>query len=119
MKRILCFVLILCMMGTVLTGFARREAAEATEAETEETEDTEEAKEDQEGYTIDNIRSQVVGVDEPVELEDGTSRPVINFDNAATTPAFQAVMDEVSAVLAVGMDRLLLLVEQKAGKTTS
>ena len=99
MKRILCFVLILCMMGTVLTGFARREAAEATEAETEETEDTEEAKEDQEGYTIDNIRSQVVGVDEPVELEDGTSRPVINFDNAATTPAFQAVMDEVDSKL--------------------
>ena len=50
-------------------------------------------------YTIDNIRNYVVGVDEPVELEDGTSRPVINFDNAATTPALRPVMDEVDSKL--------------------
>ena len=53
MKRILCFVLILCMMGTVLTGFARREAAEATEAETEETETIAELKPVEDTTSVD------------------------------------------------------------------
>ena len=48
-------------------------------------------------YTIDNIRQYVIGVDEPVELTDGTMRPLINFDNAATTPALKPVMDAVDA----------------------
>ena len=52
-----------------------------------------------EQYTLDNIRQYVVGVDQPVELADGTSRPLINFDNAATTPAFKMVMDEVDSKL--------------------
>ncbi len=52
-----------------------------------------------EGYTIDGIRELVAGVDEPVKLEDGTSRPLINFDNAATTPALIPVMDEVNQKL--------------------
>ena len=62
----------------------------------------EEAKPDAEPdgpYTIDNIRSYVVGVDEQVELEDGTTKVLINFDNAATTPALQPVMDEVDREL--------------------
>ena len=50
-------------------------------------------------YTIDNIREYVVGVDEPVTLADGTVRPVINFDNAATTPALKPVVDEVNEKL--------------------
>ena len=50
-------------------------------------------------YTIDNIRDYVVGVDEPVELMDGSTRPLINFDNAATTPALKPVMDEVDSKL--------------------
>ena len=49
-----------------------------------------------EGYTIDNIRQYVAGVDEPVELADGTTRPQINFDNAAATPALIPVMEEVN-----------------------
>ncbi|MBR4231906.1 MAG: aminotransferase class V-fold PLP-dependent enzyme, partial [Oscillospiraceae bacterium] len=50
-------------------------------------------------YTIDNIRDYVVGVDTPVELGDGSARPLINFDNAATTPALKPVMDEVDSKL--------------------
>ncbi len=50
-------------------------------------------------YTIDNIRDYVVGVDEPVELTDETTTPLINFDNAATTPALKPVMDEVDSQL--------------------
>ena len=50
-------------------------------------------------YTIENIRDYVVGVDEPVELTDGSTRPLINFDNAATTPALKPVMDEVDSKL--------------------
>ena len=52
-----------------------------------------------EGYTIGNIREFVAGLDEPVELENGTTRPQINFDNAATTPALIPVMDEVNRKL--------------------
>ena len=51
--------------------------------------------------TIDNIRDYVVGINEPVELEDGTTRPLICFDNAATTPALMPVLDEVSSKLAM------------------
>lgn len=49
-----------------------------------------------EEYTINNIRQYVAGLDEPVELADGTTRPLINFDNAATTPVLKPVMDEVN-----------------------
>ena len=50
-------------------------------------------------YTIDNIRDYVVGVNDPVTLEDGSTKPLINFDNAATTPALKPVMDEVESKL--------------------
>ena len=50
-------------------------------------------------YTIGNIREYVVGVDENVELADGTLRPLINFDNAATTPALRPVMEAVDREL--------------------
>ena len=50
-------------------------------------------------YTIDNIRDYIVGVNEEIELKDGTKTVQINFDNAATTPAFQPVMDEVNEKL--------------------
>ncbi len=55
------------------------------------------AKED--GYTIDNIRDYVVGLNEEMELENGGKKVVTNFDNAATTPALQPVMDEVNEKL--------------------
>jgi selenocysteine lyase/cysteine desulfurase len=45
--------------------------------------------------TIDNIREYIVGIDTPVRLDDGTMRPLINFDNAATTPALKPVLDAV------------------------
>ena len=50
-------------------------------------------------FTIDNIRDYVIGLETPVELADGSTKPLINFDNAATTPALQPVMDEVSSKL--------------------
>ena len=51
--------------------------------------------------TIKNVREYVVGIDEPVELSDGTGRPLINFDNAATTPALQPVIDKVISELSM------------------
>lgn len=51
------------------------------------------------GYTLDNIRDYVVGLDEEMELENGKKKAVTNFDNAATTPALQPVMDEVNEQL--------------------
>ena len=52
-----------------------------------------------EGYSIDNIRDYVVGLNTPVELADGTKTPMINFDNAATTPALMAVRDAINEEL--------------------
>ena len=51
--------------------------------------------------TLENIRDHIVGVNQLIRLEDGTERPLINFDNAATTPALQDVMDEVNSKLSM------------------
>ena len=51
------------------------------------------------GYTIDNIRDQVVGLNEEMDLEGGGKKVVTNFDNAATTPALQPVVDEIDEQL--------------------
>ena len=74
--RAVCILTALCLVGTPISAYAGQ-------------------------YTMDNIRDYVVGVDEPIELEDGTKQPLINFDNAATTPAFQPVMDEVNRQLSM------------------
>ena len=50
-------------------------------------------------YNIDNIRDSIIGLNTPVDLADGTQKPMINFDNAATTPAFRAVQEEVDEKL--------------------
>ena len=57
------------------------------------------ASADEGGYTLDNIRDYVVGLDEKMELENGKKKAITNFDNAATTPALQPVMDEVDEQL--------------------
>ena len=77
------------------------EAAEAEGTEEIAVPSDDAAQDDQVQYTLENIRDYVVGVDQPIELEDGTQQPLINFDNAATTPAFQAVMDEVDSKLSM------------------
>ena len=49
-------------------------------------------------YSLDNIRDQIIGLDTPVKVtQDGEEKmiPQIGFDNAATTPAFKAVAEEV------------------------
>lgn len=45
---------------------------------------------------INNVRDYVVGINEPIELKDGTKQPLINFDNAATTPVLKPVEDAVN-----------------------
>ncbi len=50
-------------------------------------------------FTLENIRQYVLGIDQPVKLADGTMRPAISFDNAATTPALIPVMAEVNSKL--------------------
>ena len=80
MKKILCIILTICMAFSAFSVYAA-----PAEKET--------------AYSLDNIRDCVVGLDTPVELEDGTEVPAINFDNAATTPALQPVMDEVNEKL--------------------
>jgi selenocysteine lyase/cysteine desulfurase len=43
-----------------------------------------------------NIREQIVGVNQPVPLLNGTQATYINFDNAASTPALKKVLDSVN-----------------------
>ena len=57
------------------------------------------AGEEEPVYTLENIRQYIVGLDEPVQLSDGSFGTLINFDNAATTPALQPVMDAVNEEL--------------------
>ena len=75
MKKLLCLILVLCLSLAAVSALAET------------------------GITIDNIRNYVVGLDTPVTLPDGSSRPLINFDNAATTPALKPVLDEVNEKL--------------------
>ena len=44
-------------------------------------------------------RSEFIGLDEPVELADGTTAPAINFDNGATTPSLVSALEEIQAQL--------------------
>ena len=85
---------------------SEQSATESSAASSEETvskddsevsdEASKESEKKDEPITIDNIRSLVVGIDEPIELKDGTKRALINFDNAATTPVLKPVEDEVN-----------------------
>jgi cysteine desulfurase/selenocysteine lyase len=49
--------------------------------------------------TVDNLRSQIVGIDLHVPLLDGSTSTYINFDNGASTPAFQGVVDKVDELM--------------------
>ena len=51
------------------------------------------------GYTINNIRDYVIGLDTPVPLANGQFATMINFDNAATTPALKAVQEAIDEEL--------------------
>ncbi|MDO5109707.1 MAG: aminotransferase class V-fold PLP-dependent enzyme [Erysipelotrichaceae bacterium] len=84
--RVLPALLLCC----TLTAGCSQQGQSDSDAQPEETQEAEEVK-----YTIDNIRDYVVGVDEPVELADGTKQPLINFDNAATTPPLKPVMEAI------------------------
>lgn len=77
----------------------KSDVKETPAASEKHAEDAKENDEKEETFTIDNIRDYIVGVDEPVQLEDGTEKVLINFDNAATTPALRPVMDEVDKKL--------------------
>lgn len=44
-------------------------------------------------------RERIVGIDEPVPVLGGGSRPYLNLDNAASTPALHDVLDAVNAFM--------------------
>ena len=110
-KTLISMLLCACLMASVsFTGCSKPETAktsvessaassEATVSKDDSEVSDETSKEDEqknEPITIDNIRNLVVGIDEPIELQDGTKRALINFDNAATTPVLKPVEDEVN-----------------------
>jgi cysteine desulfurase / selenocysteine lyase len=43
-----------------------------------------------------SVRKRIVGIDQQVPVLDGSLRPYINFDNAASTPTLQDVLDTVN-----------------------
>ncbi len=98
-KTLISMLLCACLMASVsFTGCSKPEtvqtSVESSAASSEVSKDDSEVSEGaskepeqkNEPITIDNIRNLVVGIDEPIELKDGTKRALINFDNAATTP---------------------------------
>ncbi len=49
--------------------------------------------------SLSNLRAQIVGIHAPVPLRDGSTRPYINFDNAASTPVFQGTLEKVNQLM--------------------
>lgn len=47
-------------------------------------------------FAIDNIRDNIVGLKKEVSLLNGKKRQYVFFDNAASTPSFQYVLDKVN-----------------------
>ena len=47
------------------------------------------------GYSINTLSDKVIGLNEKIKLEDGTMRPQVHFNNAATTLEFQHVNDTI------------------------
>ena len=91
---LVCLLLVMCMTFT-LTGCGQSSSDSGSGSAEPASSDVPAGG----PYTIDNIRDYVVGLNEEVTLENGTTTTVINFDNAATTPALQPVMDEVDSKL--------------------
>ena len=81
MKRLVCVIAIACLM-LCLTGCG---TPTSTEPEKDYSKD----------YSMETIREEVYGADSLVKLADGTEVTAICFDNAATTPAFKDVHEEV------------------------
>ena len=77
MKRLVCVIAIGCLMLCL------------TECGTPAS--TKPEKE----YSMETMREEVYGVDSLVKLADGTEVTAICFDNAASTPAFKDVNEEV------------------------
>ena len=50
-------------------------------------------------YRVEEIRRQVIGIDQRVPLLDGTNVPYINFDHAASTPVLRPVCETVNEFL--------------------
>ena len=109
-KHFLAGVCLLSLtLGSLAIPAAAQEEATAEELETEAVEAQEETEApaaeadgeaaDEVHYSLENIREYIVGLDEPVTLEDGTVTTLVNFDNAATTPALVPVMTEVTEKL--------------------
>jgi len=50
-------------------------------------------------FSVQEIRQRVVGLDVKVPVLDGSRRPYVNFDNAATTPSFWDVCETMELFL--------------------
>ncbi|MBR3351377.1 MAG: aminotransferase class V-fold PLP-dependent enzyme, partial [Erysipelotrichaceae bacterium] len=92
-SKLLCTLLAAFMFLSLVTGCQK--PVDPDKPEPTPSEDEGDKEPEKIVYTIDNIRQYVVGVDEPVQLSDGTTQPLINFDNAATTPPLVPVMEYV------------------------
>ena len=49
--------------------------------------------------TLADLRADIIGIGTPVPLLDGTERPYIFLDNAASTPAFRRVLRSIEDLL--------------------
>ncbi len=51
------------------------------------------------GLTIHNVRNAIVGLDARIPLFDGSLVQYVNFDNAASTPTLQPVLDKINELM--------------------
>lgn len=49
--------------------------------------------------TMEDLRAEIVGLEQQVPLLDGSLRQYVYFDNAASTPAFRCVLEKVNQAL--------------------
>lgn len=51
------------------------------------------------GLNIHNVRETVVGINAHVPLYNGNLAPYVNFDNAASTPTLQPILDKINELM--------------------
>lgn len=92
-KRLIILISLILILLLMLAGCGGKPQAAAASGS--------EKKSDEKDYKIESIRGEIYGVEEPVTLADGSQTTAIVFDNAATTPAFKDVNNEVVEKLAM------------------
>jgi hypothetical protein len=76
-----------CLSGSVTTAALREEGSQSMNTPSAYRTSARPGGVTRDDLAMAEIRQRIVGLDVKVPLLDGSKRPYVNFDNAATTPA--------------------------------